>query len=245
MNIFKSATSALSVKPFLCVVCYIFLWNIACAMFTAAQPYMMTHYLEMSTGAISLVYTIYVFMVLVCTPLVSKFAQSVGSKKAMLVVLAILTLACLVFKFIPYSVPILYVHNFTMALTIVGWSVLAYAMVYDISEVAHLKTKIDNKGMYLSLFQFAIKLSGAVGTWLLGMLLSHYQYDAAAETISDYTLTGIQNIYTIFPAIFIFLSIIAIWLYSLSTDNVNKLKELVKRQDAGETIDEAEYKGLL
>jgi Na+/melibiose symporter-like transporter len=183
-------------------------------------------------------------LVVFLSPLVGKIGKKIGNKNTLLITIALSAGGFCIFRFLPLTMFSVWGILIACGIGVAGFFVISYAMVYDVADVAELKTGVNNEGVIVSFFSFAIKLATAVGLWLLGVLLSFYQYDPEAET-SNQVLNGIKDIGTIIPAVICGVSFLFILKYSLTPKNMSILRDLKKQKDDGQEIDKTVVHKLL
>lgn len=106
---------------------------------------------------------------------------------------------------------------------------LLWAKMADTIDYGHWKTGVRITGMIYSAVVFFIKLGVAVGGALAGWLLAFYGYQAEAQQ-SDVTLHGILLSFTIFPAFGSFFVALVMRWYTLDTNQVTKIHQILKNE---------------
>lgn len=246
VHFMKSLATVFKVKPYVGMVLYMFLMNIGVVIITSGLPYLLVHYAAMTEAQQGTLYTFYVIVVSLLSVLIGRMSGKFDPRKALIFTLVAFAAGEMMFKFVPLGFWQIYIMFVFVAIGIVGWGVISYAMVYDIAAFGPLKTGIQNQAMFVSVFQFMYKFSGAVGTWILGWLLTFYQYDATAEVLPERAIQGIRTIMTMWAGLFEILAIPAvIFLYKLTPTAVRKLKELADKKRSGEQIDDSEWEPYL
>ncbi len=244
INILKSIVLALKLKPYRYVLLYTVFFMAGIMLYTGDQVYLFMYNLGASDTQISNLYLGYAIMVVLISPLVGKLGKKIGNKNTLLISIVLSTLGFGVFRFLPLTMVSVWGILIACGIGVAGFFVISYAMIYDIADVSELKTGVNNEGVIVSFFSFAIKLATALGLWLLGVLLSFYHYDPDAETTNQ-VLNGIKDIGTIIPAVICGISVIFILKYSLTPANMKKLRDLKELKDQGQEIDKTVINKLL
>lgn len=235
-----------SIKPYWYLLGYDFFCNLGIMFFTTCQMYVFNSYVGMTSNQIAIAYAVYVLFIVILSPIYPRLVTKKSDKKTMLAVtLAIAAIGQIAFIVLPVTFVGVLVILFTNALTMTGFYVYSYAMLYDTGEVSVLKTGHNLEGMFMSGYQFVYKFGTAISMWLVGIFLTIYEYDAAAEVLSQFTLNGIRSMASWLPGVMLLLGVPFVILYNLPTTTVDRLKGLLKRRENGEDVPAAEYEKIL
>jgi len=106
---------------------------------------------------------------------------------------------------------------------------LVWSMYADTADYGEWKTGRRTTALVFSTIQFAHKMGLAVGAGFTGIILGWFGFVAnAAQT--DTSLNGIRFMFSIFPAIFAILSIVAIFFYRIDSSMISRFeRELAER----------------
>jgi GPH family glycoside/pentoside/hexuronide:cation symporter len=114
-----------------------------------------------------------------------------------------------------------------------SWGVtmpLPWAMMADVADYSEWKNNRRATGMVFAGIIIGLKVGLAIGGALTGYLLSHYGY-VSNVTQSASALFGIRLTLSIYPAIAVFLSVVALFIYSIDKKTEFKMQdELVERR---------------
>jgi len=109
--------------------------------------------------------------------------------------------------------------------------VLFFAMLGDAADYSEYKNGRRATGLIFSAGTFAMKFGGGVAGALTLAILNYYNYDGKAIVKTTEMLHGIKLNISIVPSLFILLGVIALLMYPLSTNKMEKIeKELEQRR---------------
>ena len=107
---------------------------------------------------------------------------------------------------------------------------LVWSMYADCADYGEWKTGRRTTALVFSTVQFSHKMGLAVGAGLAGIILSWFGF-VANETQTAASLTGIRFMFSIFPATFALLGIVAIYFYRINSSTIARFeKELLDRR---------------
>ena len=107
---------------------------------------------------------------------------------------------------------------------------LVWSMYADCADYGEWKTGRRTTALVFSTVQFSHKMGLAVGAGLAGIILSLFGF-VANETQTAASLTGIRFMFSIFPATFALLGIVAIYFYRINSSTIARFeKELLERR---------------
>ena len=101
---------------------------------------------------------------------------------------------------------------------------LVWAMYADTADYGEWKSGRRTTALVFSALQFAQKMGLAVGAGLSGFILSFFGF-IANEAQSDFSITGIRLMFSVFPAVLAVSSAAAIYFYPLTDVEVKKIEE--------------------
>ena len=121
---------------------------------------------------------------------------------------------------------------------------LFYSMGYDLVELNEFKTGERRESIITAFPQLVQKFGSAFGILMAGMLLSAYGYDSSNDIAGKESLftvvtdskiiNGMENISTLFPAIFLLISIISVVIYPMTRNRFNALMVQLDKKRKGE-----------
>lgn len=239
-----SLIASLKIKPYRNMLWYTLFLMTGVMVYTTDQVYLFMYNLGATEFQISNIYLFYAIMVILISPLMAKLGEKFGNKNTLMLSIIIVSFGYAVYLFIPFTMVTVWGILLATAIGVAGFFVVSYAMVYDIADVAVLKTGINNEGMLLSMFSFMIKVATALGMWIVGVFLEFYKYDPEIEATQE-VLNGIRNIGTIISGVVCVVSLFFIISYTLTNENVEKLRQMRRDKEAGKEIDMAFVNKLL
>ena len=124
--------------------------------------------------------------------------------------------------------------------------IVGYAMVYDIGELNEFKTGDSKVAACIGVFTLAMGVATAIGTALVGYLLSWSGYDAAAAQQTDHVINVINMTETIIPAAFMLVStlIIAVF-YKITPQNYSALLDALEAKRNGKEYSTEGFEELM
>lgn len=150
--------------------------------------------------------------VLLCTPLKKYFDRKI----VILVIIFFLALANAVFYWLPpENFELLCIVNAIWAVFAGALPVFLFAMFADVADFHEWKFKQRATGLVTAGIMFAIKLGVAIGGFLGLYILGQYGYNKAAP-ITPEIINGIKLLFSIIPAVFIFVCGIVLFFYPLN-----------------------------
>ena len=106
---------------------------------------------------------------------------------------------------------------------------LVWSMYADTADYGEWKTGRRTTALVFSTVQFSHKMGLAVGAGLTGIILGWFGF-VANEIQTDTSMHGIRFMFSVFPAVFAILGIIAIFFYRIDSATVRQMeKELAAR----------------
>ena len=244
IGFFQSIKAIFSIKPYLILLGYDFFVNLGIMFFTSCQMYVWNNYIGLTANQIALTYLFYVAFIFICSAIYPKLTKFTDKRNLLGVTLLLSGLGQAAMMILPLNFAGAIFILFCNALAMSGFYVYSYSMLYETSEVSSLKVPEDLDGMFMSAYQFTYKLGTAVSMWLVGIFLTIYEYEATAEVFSEYTINGLRSMASWLPGLMLVLGVPFVFLYKLKSSRVQKLREVVQRKNAGETVDAAEYADL-
>ena len=152
-------------------------------------------------------------------------------KRSLMIVLSLLNaISMAVFYVIPPSQYWLMVAVNCIGTLMAGPTpALVWSMYADTADYGEWKNGRRTTALVFSTIQFAHKMGLAVGAGVTGLILGWYGF-VANEVQTETSLDGIRFMFSIFPAIFALLGIIAIFFYRIDNSMIDRLaRELTQR----------------
>ena len=248
---FKSFGEILRLKPAKFFLLFVFFFLATSSMIQSNLTYMVIDCIGMDydKGIVAVILSLVVSMALT-VPLVEKTAQKKDRRFAAIVFLSITCVGEILLKIIGLDVEI---AGFKIMCIIspaflgIGagtfWT-LFYSMGYDLVELDEFKTGKRRESTITALPQLVQKFGSAFGILMAGQLLSFYGYDSSADVAGSEALikqvtdpkivNGMENISTLIPAVFLFISVVSVILYPMTRQRFDALMVQLKRKRNGE-----------
>jgi len=110
-----------------------------------------------------------------------------------------------------------------------GILLLPYSMIADTVDIDTANSQDRQQGLFYSVEAMIQKLGFALGAGLPLIVLGWIGYDAAGETNTE-SLFALSVIYSLVPAVLVFVASVVIWNYSLTAAKQQELRDLIDRK---------------
>lgn len=163
--------------------------------------------------------------------MMTRFLSERFEKRSLMIVLSFLNAVSMAaFYFIPSNQYWLMVAVNCLGMLAAGPTpALVWSMYADTADYGEWKTGRRTTALVFSTVQFAHKMGLAVGAGLTGIILGWFGF-IANEAQTETSLQGIRYMFSIFPATFATLGIVAIFFYRIDSATVRQFeKELAER----------------
>lgn len=259
---FKSFLSVFKLKPAKWFMLFVFFFLAMSSMIQSNLTYMVIDCIGMDydTG-IAVVILVLVVTMAITVPLVEKTANKKDRRTAAISFLTITLIGEIVIKIIGLDAEVggfkimCIVSPALLGISTGTFWTLFYSMGYDLVEINEFKTGKRIESTITALPQLIQKFGSAFGILLAGQLLSVYGYDssndiagseALIQRVTDpHIVNGMENIATIFPAIFLAISILSCILYPVTRQRVEALMAQLEKKRAGEEYTTEGFEKLL
>lgn len=108
------------------------------------------------------------------------------------------------------------------------------AMYYDVADYDHYVTGRDRQGTIISLQGLVEAIATGAGTFLLGIFLKYAGFDGSAATQTELAQTWIFHCTTLIPAVFMLLTVFALWKYPLDRKTHREIAAALAERDAAD-----------
>lgn len=109
-------------------------------------------------------------------------------------------------------------------------SVSSFAILPDLTDVDELITGMKRPGIYSGMATFARKIANGVAIWLIGAMLSFFQYNPALAVQSDFTILGVTLMFIPLPILMMIGTIYFTSLFPIDKLTFKCLKAEIKRR---------------
>jgi GPH family glycoside/pentoside/hexuronide:cation symporter len=179
-------------------------------------------------------FNLFGFLAFIAGSLSTKIFLRFASRRRLMIVLTILNaLAMAAFYFLdPHALALLYALNIFASFVAGPTPAIVWSMYADTADYGEWKFGRRTTGLVFSATVFVQKVGLAIGSALIGWLLSYYGYVAnAAQT--PRALHGITLLFSVLPGAFALLSGFAIFFYRLDEPDVKTIeRDLAARKAA-------------
>jgi len=172
------------------------------------------------------------FLAFIVGSLTTKLFTKFAARRTLMIVLTILNaLAMASFYFLdPKNLPLLYAMNIFASFVAGPTPAIVWSMYADTADYGEWKFNRRTTGLVFSATVFVQKVGLAIGSAMIGWLLSYYGYVAEAEQ-SARSIHGITLLFSVLPGVFALLSGFAIFFYRLDEGTVKQIeRELAARK---------------
>jgi len=217
------------------------------AMGAIARMSLLTYYVVYASGLpmgenyamLGVVFPVITFLQMVGNVTLPFFTRKMGKKKTFILfnIISVVSLLILFF-FSNGSVPVLIGASALFGFGLAGSSI-CYAFICDAIEYGDYKYGVRDDGLAFAMMSFGVKcataITGAVGV----LLIAAVGYDAANPVQSAATVTGINVVVNIIPAVLMVLSMIIMLWYRLDEKKMGVIASRLKvRREGQETYEE-------
>jgi len=167
--------------------------------------------------------------------LTKTLSQRFEKRQLMIVLSLINAVSMAVFYFIPPNQYWLMVAINCAGMLAAGPTpALVWSMYADCADYGEWKSGRRTTALVFSTVQFSHKMGLAVGAGLAGIILSWFGF-VANEAQSAVSMVGIRFMFSVFPAVFAVLGIVAIYFYRIDSSMVSRItQELLDRHNAAD-----------
>lgn len=234
-GMFRTFLSIFRLKPFLPFAAFIFFYLIASSMIQTNIVYMIINCLGLTEDFMVVVVLLLAGTMLVCVPLTTWIAKRKDRRTACIVMFSIMLALLLFVKAVGmHQIWVLVVEAVAMAMGTAAFWTVFYPIAYDIIEVDEFVNGVRREGAVTAFPQFVQKFGSAIGVWLVGLLLSIVGYDGMLAVQNSAVVQGIENIGTLFPALFLAASIVGLFCYPITKKRYALLEDALTRKKQGQ-----------
>jgi len=231
----KTMLSIMKLRPFKAFAFFIFFYLIASSMIQTNIVFMIVNCVGLPDDYMALVVGVLAVIMLIFIPITTKIAEKRDRRTACLVMFSLMLAGLIAAKLIGIrTLPMLIFEAVFMAIGTAAFWTVFYSISYDLVEVDELTNGTRREGAITAVPQFIQKFGAAIGMWLAGIFLSVFQYNSNLSAQSEFTKRGIESIGTIFPAVFLLISIVGLIIYPVTKERFSKLLIALEKKRAGE-----------
>lgn len=249
---FKSFFSVFNSRAAKIFLVFVFFFLTGSSMIQSNLTYMVVDCvgMEYDVGIVYVIISLVLSMVIV-VPIVERVALKKDRRFSCLTFLTITVIGLVICKIIGLDATIGDFHIMAVVVAVllgigVGtfWT-LFYSMSYDLVELDEFKSGERHEAIVTAFPQLIQKFGSAFGILMAGQLLSLYGYDSSKDVAGKESLMvrvfdphivgGMENISTVFPAIFITICVIALIFYPMTRKNFELLMSQLEKKRKGES----------
>lgn len=249
---FKSFFSVFNSRAAKIFLVFVFFFLTGSSMIQSNLTYMVVDCvgMEYDVGIVYVIISLVLSMVIV-VPIVERVALKKDRRFSCLTFLTITVIGLVICKIIGLDATIGDFHIMAVVVAVllgigVGtfWT-LFYSMSYDLVELDEFKSGERHEAIVTAFPQLIQKFGSAFGILMAGQLLSLYGYDSSKDVAGKESLMvrvfdphivgGMENISTVFPAIFITICVIVLIFYPMTRKNFELLMSQLEKKRKGES----------
>ncbi len=235
-EIFSEFFEVLKIKPFKWFAVFIVFFLMASSMIQSSFEYMIKDLVgaDPETWMTVVIVELVVVMALFI-PIVTKVSEKKDRRFSSIVFMSVMSVGLIVLRIIGVrSIPAALAVTFFMGMGMANFWTVFYSMAYDLVEVDEFAYNSRRESVITALPQFFQKFGAAVGVWTVSLILKITGYDGNLEIQNAKTVNGIENNVTVFPAVFLILSVIGAVLYPITKEKFNRLLQELEKKRNGE-----------
>lgn len=242
----KEYIQVLKLKPLKYIIAGSLLYLVANTLTLNSRIYFLTYNMKLSQSTITAVYFFTSTIGIVFIPLINKSSESIG-KRAVFIsgAAAGCTVAAISGIRGMDTLPELFVFLFFVAGSNSCYWLLFPSMIYDICEVDELVYGRRREGIVVSIQSLSEALAAALAVLFLGAVLDMSGFDSGLADQGGAALKWISWSLTLIPAGFIGLSALMAFLYPLTKQKFNLLKDALEKKANGGEYDKEGLKKII
>lgn len=165
------------------------------------------------------------FLAFIAGSLATKLFTKFASRRKLMIGLTILNALAMASFYVldPKNLPLLYAMNIFACFVAGPTPAIVWSMYADTADFGEWKFGRRTTGLVFSATVFVQKIGLAIGSAMIGWLLSHYGYVADAVQ-TPRSLHGITLLFSVLPGAFALLSGLAIFFYPLEESQVKQIE---------------------
>lgn len=230
----KSLKALLKNRMIIICVVVVFIGAIA----AIARMSLLSYYLIYVAGAYTYIaptYTIISLLQIVGNMTLPFFTRKVGKIRWFIITMVLNALSMIVLFFAPAgNIPILLICSGIYGLTNSATSI-CFSMLCDSVEYGDYRFGVRDDALAFSLQSFGVKLAQAVTGSAGVLLLAAVGYVAGAQQTAS-TMTGINVIVNLAPAILSLLGLVPMFFYTLNEKTMDKIRTVLEARRAGHML---------
>ncbi|MDF3001319.1 MAG: yicJ 1 [Bacillota bacterium] len=245
-NIFKTYLKIIRLKGYMPVVVVYILCTIDLCLMFASILYVADGKLGLNAGMQSVVVACYTFSGALFIPLVTPMNRKWGSYMSLQITMGIGAVLFLICGLIGVnSAGVMIFHGLVTGGTFALATAFTYGLLYQIIDVACLKTEEQVEGSVISFATLGYKLGAAISAATLGLALTIIGYDGASDMNAE-VLGKIDSLLTIMPGVLLILCVVILkFLYPIRESLYRTIVEAKEKKALGEAYSVEGFQHLM
>lgn len=141
------------------------------------------------------------------------------------------TISMIFFAYANAPILPIFIASFVSGLGTAASSVTSYAILTDLTDVDYLITSKRRAGVYSGMATFSRKIANGLAIWLIGILLSVFQYDANIPVPQDITIQGIKFMFIALPVVFMLGTLYFTYKFPITKETYDILSREIERRE--------------
>lgn len=237
-NPLKTYWKILKLKPYKFLLGIFMAFMFGYSLLNADITYFVFHKMQSTEQTLALVMFLYILIGIVAVPLVSGISMKVGKKAAVTLCIAGPGVLMILFKFVSidsFAALLVYMAIFSIA-NGAYWTLIP-AINMDMCEVYEYKYGERREGAVFAAGIFFAKLSAAISSQILGIILSTSGYNPALPQQSASALAGIEHAFITIPSAFLIAAGLLAIAFPLTKAKFEQLQAVMESKKRGEEYD--------
>lgn len=233
-------------KSYLIIIFSALFFNIYLTLFNADIMYYTKYVLNISEGRASILFTVMTACSIVFIPFITRSAIQFDKRLIFIGTMmfsGIVMIFASFFKITSLNMALVYVVLVSVG-TSAYWMFI-FNLLYDVVDIDEFREGRRRDGIILSYYSFLLKLGGALASQVLGIILSISGFNIGATDQSTTAMKAINNLFTLYPGIFMFLSGLVVLLSPASKKRLHLLKQALSKRASGQPYDTNGFEKLL
>lgn len=228
-NIFKDYIDVIKVKPCKYLLISIIFAIIGYTIFNGSVAYFITYNLGLPESYTSTIFLVMCIVAIIYAPIVNKLAIKKGKRSAYIIAMLGSAALMIVLKLIGVeSQTMLLVLAAVYGIGGAGYWQLMSAVIYDLTEIVELKYGKRNEGTLSSLQSVFQQIGTSLGMLITGWLLNLSGFDGALSVQSQGTLSAIEMLLTVLPAVGFILGAVMMYLFPVTKGKYELVQTALK-----------------
>ena len=237
-NPLKSIKDVLKLKPYRWLLTFSFILGISQIMVQSSVIHVMIYKSGFDQGKLTFVLTSGVIFNLFWTGIAAVAGKRLTNYQIYMVSVIVSGLGMLaVTNLLDMSILAVFIVFFGFfGFSVFSLWVYGYVFAYEIGDLSELVNNKRHDGILVAYLSFVLKMGGAVGMWIIGVVLEFYGYVPNAPEQSEVTIKGMTYLISVFPFVLHAIALVFLFKYPLTNDKYTKVLELLEKKRAGQEI---------